>query len=177
MDDIAAAIARCRQCKVDKIGVAVPGEGNADADVMFIGEAPGKNEAATGRPFIGRSGQLLRRHIREAGFTEEEVYITSPVKYLPKRGTPDAGDIAHGRTHLSAQVAVINPKVMVLLGNTACKAVLEESKKVLKDHGTLIKKDGRTYMIMLHPAAVIRFPKYASIFSEDFRTLARLTHS
>src|SRR5258708_22376279 len=99
LDKIAKEIERCRICKVGKSGKAVPGEGNPNADLMFIGEAPGRTEAATGRPFVGRSGKLLRSLILDAGLQENEVYITSPVKYLPDRGTLTSDDIAHGMTH------------------------------------------------------------------------------
>lgn len=171
---IAAHIARCKECKVGKSGLPVPGEGNPDADIVFLGEAPGKNEAASGRPFIGRSGQLLRKHIREAGLNEEDVYITSPVKYLPDRGTPTKQDIRHGKTHLSEQLSVINPKVIVLLGATAVYAMLERTEPIMKSHGKVIKEGERTYFITLHPAAVIRFPKYAPLMREDFEKLASL---
>src|SRR5581483_12509208 len=90
LDKIAKEIENCQVCQEDKIGIAVPGEGDPDADIVFLGEAPGKQEAQTGRPFIGRSGKLLRIVIKDAGIKEEDVYITSAVKYLPKRGTPTA---------------------------------------------------------------------------------------
>ncbi len=163
LDSIAQTIAKCRECKKEKVGLPVPGEGNPDADIVFIGEAPGKQEAATGRPFIGRSGQLLRGLIRQSGLVEEDVFITSPVKYLPKRGTPTQSHIDHGRTHLMDQLAVIQPKIVVLLGSTACKAVLGEAKKVLQDHGTVVRSEGKTYLLTIHPAAVLRFPKYKPI--------------
>jgi DNA polymerase len=120
---IAKMIERCRICKKGKIGKAVPGEGNADADVVFIGEAPGKTEAATGRPFVGRSGKLLRGLIAGAGLKDDRVFITSPVKYLPEYVTPTPADIAHGRKHLMEQLDIIKPKVAVLLGATAVRAV------------------------------------------------------
>src|SRR2546425_9448635 len=100
LDKISKEIELCKVCKVGKTGKAVPGEGNPDAKIVFLGEAPGKKEAETGRPFVGRSGQLLRSLIKEVGLKEDEVYITSPVKYLPLRGTPTPQDIAHGKTHL-----------------------------------------------------------------------------
>jgi DNA polymerase len=111
LDKIAKEIDSCDACKVGKIGVAVPGEGNPDAQVVFIGEAPGKNEAKTGKPFIGRSGNLLRKMIQSIGLDDlQDVYITSPVKYLPERGTPTPPEIAHGREHLMKQLAVIERK-------------------------------------------------------------------
>ena len=100
LDKISHDIEHCVICKEGKSGKAVPGEGNPDADVVFLGEAPGKTEALTGRPFVGRSGKLLRGLIADAGLKDKEVFITSPVKYLPDRGTPTTQDIAHGRFHL-----------------------------------------------------------------------------
>jgi uracil-DNA glycosylase len=168
---IAREIEICLECQVGKHGKAVPGEGDPDADVAFIGEAPGKTEADSGRPFVGRSGQLLRRLIRETGLKEAEVFITSPVKYLPDRGTPTVADIDHGKTHLDKQLAVIKPKVVVLLGSVACKGVLGEPHQVLREHGSLISRTNTTYMITVHPAAVLRFPKYREIIMADFQKL------
>lgn len=164
-------IINCPTCPIDKTGNPVPGEGNADADIVFIGEAPGKKEAESGRPFIGRSGQLLRSQIRDSGLKEEDVYITSPVKYLPLRGTPTPADIAHGKIHLDKQLSIIDPNIIVLLGNTACQGVLGEKIPVMKEHGKIIERKGKKYFIMLHPAAAIRFQKFRNIFTEDFKTL------
>lgn len=172
--EVAAQIARCKICREDKQGLPVPGEGNPDADIVFLGEAPGKNEAATGRPFIGRSGQLLRRMIQKIGLKEEDVFITSPVKYLPDRGTPTRAHIQHGRVHLSKQLDVIEPKVIVLLGNTAIYALLDRHLPALKEHGNIVSENGRKYLLTIHPAAVLRFPKYAPVMHEDFQKILSL---
>lgn len=177
LKEIANEIEVCKECKKDTRGKAVAGEGNPDADIVFIGEAPGREEAKIGRPFIGRSGKLLRGLIKEIGLKEDDVYITSPVKYLPDRGTPDKKQIAHGRMHLMKQFEVIDPKIIVLLGNVACQGVLEEKHAVLKDHGTAIEKKGRNYFITLHPAAAVRFQKFRSVIAEDFQKLASLLSS
>ncbi len=177
LDQITKEIENCAICKKDKIGVAVPGEGNPDADIVFIGEAPGKTEAKTGRPFIGRSGQLLRGLIREIGLDDEkDVYITSPVKYLPERGTPTSEEIAHGRTHLMKQFAVIQPKFVVLLGRVAAEGVLEKKVFVTKDRGQVIEeKDGIRYFLTYHPAAALRFPvKFKPTLKEDFLKVKEL---
>jgi len=171
---IAEEIAGCRSCRKGCTGKAVPGEGDADARVVFVGEAPGREEAKTGRPFVGRSGKLLRQTIREAGLTEEEVFITSPVHYLPDQGTPSKEMIRHGREHLFTQLAVIEPDIIVLLGNTACAAILDTKVEVMKQHGTAVRKDGRTYFITLHPAYAIRFTEGKKLFLRDFARLKRL---
>ena len=95
--NIAREIEKCALCKKWGTGAPVPGEGNPEAKVVFIGEAPGRQEAKTGRPVVGRSGKLLRATMLEAGLSEEEVYITSPVKYLPLRGTPSRENILHAK--------------------------------------------------------------------------------
>src|SRR5581483_4635686 len=134
LTEIDKEIAECPICPIDKIGKPVPGEGNPDADIVFIGEAPGKTESITGRPFVGRSGKLLRANITRVGLSEEDVYITSPVKYLPKRGTPTPADIAHGREHLVKQLAIIDPKIVVLMGRVAAEGVLQEKVSVTNLH-------------------------------------------
>jgi DNA polymerase len=171
LEQIAKEIERCRLCKKDKLGKAVPGEGSPNAKIVFIGEAPGREEAKTGRPFVGRSGQLLRKLIREVGLREEEVFITSPVKYLPKRGTPTKADIKHGREHLLKQLVIIDPQILVLLGNVAVQGVLGQSLSVIKEHGNVTEKDGRKYLVTLHPAAALRFPRLETLLFADFQKL------
>lgn len=174
MDAIATEIENCRACKKDKIGMAVPGEGNPDAQIVFIGEAPGKTEAQTGRPFIGRAGKLLRTLIKDAGLFDEHVYITSPVKYLPKHVTPKPAEIEHGKKHLDAQLNIIEPKFVVLLGNVACLALLKQPVKIAQDHGKIIKDQGRTYFVSYHPAAALHQPNTRPLLIKDFKMLKKL---
>ncbi len=173
MEKVATEIENCQICKAGKSGKAVVGEGALDAEIVFIGEAPGKTEAIEGRPFIGRSGKMLRSMIISIGLLEKDVYITSPVKYLPDRGTPTSEDIAHGRTHLLKQFEIIKPKVVVLLGRVAAEGVLEMKVQVTREHGKIIdERDGVKYFLTLHPAAVLRFPwKFKPDFEEDFGRL------
>jgi uracil-DNA glycosylase len=176
LDEIAGEIQNCSICKQDKIGVAVPGEGNPDAAIVFIGEAPGKQEAVSGRPFIGRSGKLLRGLIQSIGLDDEkDVYITSPVKYLPKRGTPTPVEIAHGRIHLMKQFAVIQPKFVVLLGRVAAEGVLQRKVAVATEHGGIIaEEEGIKYFLTYHPAAALRFRKNLQPLEEDFQKIKKL---
>lgn len=174
---IAREIASCRACRKGCTGSAVPGEGASDAPIVFIGEAPGREEAKTGRPFVGRSGLLLRELIRGIGLGEDAVFITSPVHYLPLRGTPTAAMVAHGREHLFRQLAVIDPAVIVLLGATACRAVLDRKVAVAKLHGSAARSEKRTCFITLHPAYALRFPKAAAMLRDDFRKLRKLVRA
>ncbi len=167
-------IEECPLCRKWGKGRAVPGEGAPDAEIAFIGEAPGKEEAASGRPFVGRSGKLLRKMLREIGLEEEEVFITSPVKYLPLGGTPSRENILHCREHLSRQLSIIDPKIVVLMGNTACVALLDREVPITKEHGRIIRKQGRKYLITFHPAFAMRFPEGKKAFQRDFDTLRKL---
>lgn len=171
---IAGEIARCRACREDCSGLPVPGEGSAHARIVFIGEAPGREEAKTGRPFIGRSGKLLRQTIRDIGLDEPLVFITSPVHYLPDRGTPSKAMVLHGREHLFKQLAVIDPEIVVLLGNTACTALLDRKVEITKQHGTMVQEDSRTYFITVHPAYAIRFTAGKKMLLADFDLLKKL---
>lgn len=182
LDAVNEEILACKICPVGKSGKPVVGEGNADADVVLIGEAPGKQEAVVGRPFIGRSGKLLRSLIAEIGLDEHAVYITSPVKYLPNGpdgtpgGTPTSQDIAHGRLHLMKQLDVIQPKFVVLLGRVAAEGVLQKKVAVASEHGEVIEeRDGIRYFLTVHPAAALRFAlKYKPIIQNDFQKLKKL---
>lgn len=164
-------IEKCKACKVNKIGKAVPGEGNPNAKIMFVGEAPGKQESLTGIPFVGRSGKFLTELLKSIGISRKDVYITSPVKYFPGYRAPTNIEINHGRKHLQKQIDIIGPKLIVLLGKVAGKGVLGRDLMVSKIHGKLIKENGRNYFVTFHPSAVIRFPKIRSLLTHDFRKL------
>lgn len=179
LNKISEEIENCTECRIGKSGKAVVGEGSPDAKIMFVGEAPGRQEAATGRPFIGRSGQLLRSLIRQAGLKEEDVYITSPVKYQPATDTggirtPTSSEITHGKTHFDQQVRIIDPKILVLLGNSAIKGALGEMIPIKSMHGEVIERNGRKYFLTFHPAAGLRFPPLKKLLEEDFEMLPNL---
>jgi DNA polymerase len=171
---IAQQIEQCALCRVKKIGKAVPGEGSVDARVIFVGEAPGKTEAETGRPFVGRSGKLLRKMIVDIGLKEEDVFITSAVKYLPEHVTPKSAEIEHGRKHLFKQLEVINPDIVVLLGRFAALSVLGINLAIAKEHGKIVEKDGRRYLIAYHPAAVLYSQAAKGKLEEDFECLKNI---
>lgn len=174
LERIAKQIERCKTCRVNKVGKAVPGEGSAEARVVFVGEAPGKNEAETGRPFIGRSGKLLRAFIQEAGLKEEDVFITSALKYLPEHVTPKPAEVEHGRKHLEAQLQIIDPKIVVLLGRFAVLSILHKNVSIAAQHGKVIEQDGRRYLIAYHPAAAFYSGAATGKLKEDFQVLKKL---
>lgn len=170
LTEIAEEIKRCSECKKNKSGLPVPGEGNPQAKLMFVGEAPGKREAETGKPFVGRSGKLLTKLLEEIGIERKDVFITSAVKYYPGKRAPNFSEIQHGLTYLSKQIETINPEIVVLLGRIAHLALIGEVK-LGQIHGQIIKKEGKKYFSTFHPAAALRFVRIKKVMRKDFAKL------
>jgi DNA polymerase len=140
---------------------------------MFIGEAPGAREDESGRPFVGRSGEILISMIQEIGLSRDSVYITSILKSRPpKNRTPTKSEISVCRPYLERQIEIINPQVIVLLGGVAISSLVGPWK-VSEAHGRFYETEGRTYFMTYHPAAALRFPKVKVTMREDFRTLSQ----
>ena len=133
----------------------VPGEGNPDAEVMFVGEAPGAQEDKKGRPFVGAAGRLLSELLESIGMRREDVFITNVLKARPpKNRDPKADEVEHSRPWLEAQLAVIEPVLIVPLGRHALGRFVP-GPKISEVHGTLLEHDGRAYFPMLHPAVAL----------------------
>ena len=171
---IAKEISKCEECKKNKFGLPVPGEGNPNAEIMFIGESPGPQEAKIGRPFVGRSGKFLNSLLQSIELKREEVFITSPIKYYLGKRKPKNEEIEHGKTHLLKQVGAVNPKVVVLLGNIAIKVLLGGKYAVSKIHGKIFHKNGRIYFATFHPSAAMRFPEIREQTKKDFNKLKKV---
>ena len=152
----------------------VPGEGSASAPILFIGEAAGANEERTGRPFVGRAGKLLTELIeRHLHMRREEVYITSVVKWRPPDNRkPLQDEVAACMPFLERQIALIQPKIIVLLGNTALNSVLNNEMTIGAVHGTIIEENGRRYYPTYHPAAGLRAIRWKEALERDFAQLA-----
>lgn len=149
----------------------VPGEGNPNADVVFIGEAPGKNEDETGRPFIGAAGRFLDELLATAGLQREDVFITSIVKYRPpKNRDPRPDEKAASWPYLLRQLEVINPKLVVTLGRHSMNCFLP-GNFISKVHGTVFTSNGYTVMPVFHPAAALYNNHMRKVVIEDFLTL------
>jgi len=158
---IAEAIGACRNCPLHAAGrtAVVPGQGNADApDVMFIGEAPGEEEDRQGLAFVGAAGQFLTKMIGAMGYTRDEVFIANICKCRPPRNrAPDAAEMQRCLPFLREQISVIRPKVIVLLGGTAIKGILNSQAGVTKMQGAWTSYEGIPVMPTYHPSYVIRF--------------------
>ncbi|VVB73563.1 Uracil DNA glycosylase superfamily protein [uncultured archaeon] len=152
----------------------VPGEGSASAPVFFVGEAAGANEERTGRPFVGRAGKLLTGLIEnQLHMRREQVYITSVVKWRPPDNRkPLKDEIEACMPFLNRQLDLIQPKLIVLLGNTALNSVLDHDMKIGAVHGRIIEKEGRRYFPTYHPAAGLRATRWKKALEQDFVQLA-----
>ncbi len=147
------------------------GEGNPDCDVLFIGEAPGAVEDKQIRPFVGRSGQLLRKNIRELDWEEKNVYITNIVKRRPPENRdPSPEEIEAYKPYLTRQIEIIKPKIIVTLGRFSMNYFLPEAK-ISRDQGKLFKVANLCIAPVFHPAAALRAPKMMKAFQESFKKL------
>lgn len=150
------------------------GEGNVDCEVMFIGEAPGLNEDRQKRPFVGRGGQLLDRMIASIGWKRPDVYITNIVKRRPPENRdPLPEEIDAYKPYLTKQIDIIGPKVVVTLGRFAMNYFLPDAK-ITRDHGRVLRIDGRLIFPVYHPAAALRSTEMLNTLSEDFKKLPKV---
>ena len=151
-------ITRCQKCRLCAGRTyPVPGEGNPHARLMFIGEGPGRDEDQTGRPFVGRAGQLLDKMIGAIVLSREEVFIANVVKCRPPQNrAPEADEVAACMPYLRAQVGLIRPQVIVLLGSSALGAILGPDHRITRERGAWIERKGVWFMPTFHPAALLR---------------------
>lgn len=157
-DTLHAGIAACQKCGLcQNIHNKVPGQGNGKADLMFIGEGPGADEDLQGLAFVGKAGQLLTKMIAAIGYTREEVYICNVVKCRPPQNrVPTPEEAAACMPYLRSQFSLVRPKVIVLLGATAARAVLGDQIRITRDRGKWVEKKGVFFMPTYHPAALLR---------------------
>src|SRR5215208_6242852 len=152
----------------------VPGEGPEDADVMVVGEAPGRFEDEQGRPFVGRAGQLLDEVLAEAGLARSDVFITNVVKARPPGNRdPTRAEVEHWMPVLEQQLAVVAPRLVVPLGRHAL-AHFAPGVKIGEAHGRAITERGRELFPLYHPAAALRSTKLRETLFADARTLGEL---
>jgi len=173
---IAKEVAVCTKCELCKGRTkAVPGEGSANATVMFIGEAPGYHEDQQGRPFIGPSGQLLDRMFKALKMTRQDVYIGNVVKCRPPQNRdPKPEEIEACKPYLDRQIAAINPRVIVTLGRFSM-ARWWPGGRISQLHGQAKTEGGRIIMPMFHPAAALRDQERTyQMFREDAFTIPAL---
>ncbi len=156
----------------------VPGEGNPDAEVMMIGEGPGYHESVQRRPFVGRSGQFLRKTIVEAGLSDKEVYISNIVKIRPPDNRdPLPKEIEAFKPFLNREIELVDPVLMVTLGRFSMAKFLPDVK-ISQVHGRLhkVKWNDKTLFVlpMYHPAAGLRNGNVRQMFIDDFKKIPKV---
>ena len=168
LETIKQNVIECTKCELYKTRTnSVPGKGNFKSDVIFVGEAPGRNEDKNGEPFVGAAGKRLSAALEEAGVSREEVYITNVVKCRPpKNRVPNNTERDTCREYLKDEISIIKPKIICVLGNTAFNSVLGGSE-ITKYRGKIAQKDNQLYFITIHPAATIYNQELISTLNKD----------
>jgi len=175
LEALAVQIHACTRCPLHASRtLAVPGDGKATAKVMIIGEAPGREEDESGHPFVGAAGRFLNQALAGSGLSREDLFITNVVKCRPPSNrTPRRDEIDTCTTHyLFAQIALLNPSLIMLLGGVAAKKLLGISR-IAEVRGRLIERDGRRYLVGYHPAVKFYRADLGEKVAEDFVTLTR----
>jgi len=178
--DLFKEVSACTKCPLHETRTkTVFGAGNADADLMFVGEAPGAEEDRQGLPFVGRAGQLLNQLLEEIGLARDDVFIANVLKSRPPGNRdPQPEEIAACEPYLFEQVRLIEPKVVCTLGNFATKLLTGSPVGITKVRGTpqLHELGGRSVFLLplLHPAAALRTPAMKETLRGDFATIPGL---
>jgi len=180
IDELRQAARECRGCELYRDATqTVFGAGNPHARIVLVGETPGDQEDRQGVPFVGPAGRLLDKAMDEAGIDREATYVTNAVKhfrfgYKGKRRihqTPDRIHIEACRPWLIAELALIKPELVVVLGAVAARSLLGPSFRVTRERGQVIERDGRKFVATVHPSAVLRADDREAAFAELVKDL------
>ena len=183
LEAVAAEAAGCTRCRLHQSRTQVVfGQGDPQADLMFVGEAPGFHEDRQGIPFVGPSGQLLNRLLEGIGLRRQDVYICNAIKSRPPNNRdPQPDEIAACRPWLDAQIRLVDPRVVVTLGNFAARTLLETTTGITRLRGRTYPFQGRVLLPTFHPAAALHAqgrrtagPSPLEAMEGDFRVLAEL---
>jgi len=173
MEDLFRAIEQCTRCPLHETRkYPIVGEGNHHAPIVLIGEGPGAAEDASGRPFVGKSGQLLEKILAACGFCREQhVFITNIVRCRPPNNrVPQEAEVQACLPFLHRQIELIDPQIIIVLGGTALQRYMgDKNLKVSKQHGQWLTQQGRLVMPVYHPAALLRNPQLKPAAWIDFK--------
>ena len=175
LDELRQICRNCRGCGLAATRQAVVfGEGSHRAKIFLLGEAPGAREDESGRPFVGRAGELLTRLLAGAGLERGDVYITGSLKCRPPRNrNPYRGELAACRPFLEKQLALIRPGTVVCLGLVAVRNMLGPGARLADVRGRWFERNGYRIFPTYHPAAVVRGTVGAETLIEDFRAVVK----
>ncbi len=174
--DVSKAITTCQRCALHQTrNLTVPGEGNPKAGLMLVGEGPGATEDQTGRPFVGRAGELLSGILKAIGLTRDDVFIANVVKCRPPNNRkPLQEETAACLPFLSRQIALVQPKVLLALGGTAAETLLQVKTSLGKLRGAVHSFNGIPLVVTYHPAALLRNPNWKKPTWDDVRIARQL---
>jgi len=163
----------CRACALAETRTNVVfGVGSPEAEVLFIGEAPGANEDAQGEPFVGRAGKLLDDMLAMIGLDRSRIYITNSVKCRPPQNRDPLNTEKDAcRGFLRRQVELMRPKIIVCLGRISAAEIIKEDFKITQEHGQFFERGGIQMMALYHPAALLRDPRKKPETFEDLKKL------
>ncbi|MFL5310213.1 MAG: uracil-DNA glycosylase family protein [Myxococcales bacterium] len=175
LDEVRAQLGECVRCKLHKgRHTIVFGVGNADARLMFVGEAPGEDEDLKGEPFVGKAGQLLTKMIEAMGLRREDVYICNTVKCRPPNNrNPEPDELTACEPFLKGQLASVRPEVIVTLGKFAAQALLRDQTPITRLRGQWREYEGIPVMPTFHPAYLLRSPQEKVKVWEDLQSVMK----
>lgn len=163
----------CEKCELHKTRTnCVFGTGNRNADILFVGEAPGEKEDLSGTPFVGRAGQLLDKFLFAVDISREDVYIANILKCRPPKNRdpkPDEEDAC--MDYLREQVRLIKPKMIVCLGRISAQRLIDPNYRITKEHGQWVKRGDFLMTAVYHPALLLRDPRKKEEMLEDMKQI------
>ncbi|WP_287154558.1 uracil-DNA glycosylase [Candidatus Solincola tengchongensis] len=173
LEELFEAIRDCMACPLGRTRTnLVLGSGNPEAEIMFVGEAPGFHEDRQGIPFVGPAGQFLDQLLRSIGLQRSQVYIANTLKCRPPENRdPLPEELSACTPYLFKQIEIIRPRIICTLGNHATKTLLRTASGISQLHGRLIRKGGLAYVPLFHPAAALHKPPLKTVLVEDFQRL------
>lgn len=176
MKNLKQHVEKCTRCPLkDGRKNVVFGDGNENADVLIIGEAPGKNEDEQGLPFVGKAGQYLNELLAIANLKREDIYIANVVKCRPPSNrNPKAEEILQCSDYLREQTRLIDPKLIITLGNFATRFILKNEEGITKLHGKIFNLGKFSVMPVYHPAATMYDIKKKAALEEDFAKIKQV---
>ncbi len=175
LEEVRRELGECTRCKLHPHRTQIVfGVGSPQADLVFVGEAPGVDEDAQGEPFVGRAGQLLTRIIEAIGLKREDVYICNVIKCRPPNNrTPETDEIASCQPFLRMQIAAIQPKIICALGGPATQTLLKTKEPISRLRGRFYSYEGIPLLPTYHPAYLLRNPYEKKTVWEDMKLLQR----
>ena len=179
LEDVAGAVASCTLCPLHKTATnPVPGTGNAIAELMVVGEAPGETEDQQGKPFVGAAGQLLTKILAAVEFKRDDVFIVNVLKHRPPGNrNPAPDEVTACRPYLARQFEIVRPRIILALGTFAAQTLLETKLAIGKLRGQLHRYHGVPLIVTYHPAALLRNPSWKRPTWEDVQLVRRILDS